>query len=105
MIESGFLPAAVGYLARLSSLIAADRGLLMGLYSVVMGAGALFGSALGAPFVGGAIPFAGRSMDGVITLTTVLGIISMIVVLGLGAGLPDTAGEDDTSSPDIPQAA
>ena len=53
LIQSGFLPAAVGYLARLSGLIAIDRGLLMGLYSVVLGGGALVGGALGAPFVAG----------------------------------------------------
>ncbi len=105
LIESGFLPAAVGYLARLSSLIATDRGLFMGLYSVVMGLGALLGGALGAPFVGGQVPFLPVSIDGVIVLTAVLGIVSLAVVVALGSGAPDTAGQDDAESLPVRRAA
>lgn len=40
LAQSGFAPAAVAYLARLSSgTVAADRGLVMGLYTVVTGGG------------------------------------------------------------------
>lgn len=100
VIESGFLPAAVGYLARLSGLIATDRGLFMGLYSVVMGAGSLLGGALGAPFAGGRIPLIPGSIDGVIALTVILGIVSLFVVLNLGDGLPDESVElDDEPEP------
>ncbi len=76
-VESGFAPAAVSYLARLSSRQRADRGLFMGLYSVVLGLGQLVGSWLGGPF-------ADRwGMDGILALTAVLGTIALGLTLRL----------------------
>lgn len=66
LVESGFAPAAIAYLARLSGHIASERGLVMGLYSVISGGGALLGAALGAPF-------ADRlAVDGVLAATVLL---------------------------------
>ena len=77
LAESGFAPAAVSYLARLASEQRADRGLFMGLYSVVLGLGQLVGSWLGGPF-------ADRwGMDGILVLTTVLGTIALALTLRL----------------------
>lgn len=74
LVESGFTPAAVGYLAELSEEFAADRGSIMGLYSVLMGLGQLLGSGLGGPFAdwGG--------VDGIIVLTILLGFVSLASV-------------------------
>ncbi len=75
LVESGFAPAAVAYLARLSGHVASDRGLVLGLYSVVSGGGALLGTALSAPF-------AGRlALDGVL-LATVLPAAIALLLLG-----------------------
>ena len=77
LVESGFAPAAVSYLARLSSGLQADRGLFMGLYSVVLGLGQLLGS-----WIGG--PFADRwGMDGILGLTATLGLVALGLTLRL----------------------
>jgi len=77
LIESGFAPAAVSHLARLSSRLAGDRGLFMGLYSVVLGLGQLLGG-----WIGG--PFADRwGMDGILTLTAALALIALALTLRL----------------------
>jgi predicted MFS family arabinose efflux permease len=79
LIESGFPPAAVSYLARLSSDLARDRGLFMGLYSVVLGIGQILGSGLGGPF-------ADRwGMDGVLLLTFILGLAALGLTWTLGS--------------------
>jgi predicted MFS family arabinose efflux permease len=77
LVESGFTPAALGYLADLSERYATDRGAIMGLYSVLLGLGQLGGAWLGGPFADW-----GR-MDGIILLTALLGLISFITVLHL----------------------
>jgi len=66
LVESGFAPAAIAYLARLSGQVAGERGLVMGLYSVVSGGGALLGAALGAPFA------ERLALDGVLAATVLL---------------------------------
>ena len=66
LVESGFAPAAVAYLARLSGRVAGERGLVMGLYSVVSGGGALLGAAIGAPFA------ERLALDGVLAATVLL---------------------------------
>lgn len=77
LIESGFAPAAVSYLARLSAGLRADRGLFMGLYSVVLGMGQLLGS-----WIGG--PFADRwGMDGILALTAALGLAALGLTMRL----------------------
>ena len=71
LLESGFAPAAVSYLAELSSGAAENRGLMMGLYSVVLGLGQVLGGWLGGPF-------ADRwGMDGILALTFILGLIAV----------------------------
>jgi len=77
LIESGFTPAALSYLADISEDFSAHRGAIMGLYSVLLG----FGQAIGV-LVGG--PFADRwHVDGIILLTALLGGISLITILML----------------------
>ena len=74
LVESGFAPAAVAYLARLSGHVASERGLVLGLYSVVSGGGALLGTALGAPF-------ADRlALDGVLLATVLLAAIALLLL-------------------------
>ncbi|MCC6628282.1 MAG: MFS transporter [Chloroflexi bacterium] len=68
-IMSGFLPAAVAYLARLSGRLASDRGLLMGIYSVVLGVGQAVGVGLGGVFASIA------GVDGIVLLSFILGVI------------------------------
>jgi MFS family permease len=88
LLESGFAPAAVSYLARLSAELAEDRGLFMGLYSVVLGLGQIVGSWLGGPF-------ADRwAMDGVLMLTFILGAAAVWFTWTLPGGesaQPETA--------------
>jgi predicted MFS family arabinose efflux permease len=80
LLESGFAPAAVSYLAALSSALKEDRGLMMGLYSVVLGLGQLLGG-----WVGG--PLADRwGMDGILGLTAVLGAVALGLTLRLRQG-------------------
>jgi MFS family permease len=74
LVESGFAPAAVAYLARLSGQVADERGLVMGLYSVVSGGGALLGVAIGAPF---AERFA---LDGVLAATVLLACGALVAL-------------------------
>ncbi|HYU19332.1 MAG TPA: MFS transporter [Chloroflexota bacterium] len=77
LVESGFAPGAVSYLARLSSEMRQDRGLVMGLYSVVLGLGQLLGG-----WIGG--PFADRwGMDGVLGPTFGLGLLALWLTLRL----------------------
>jgi predicted MFS family arabinose efflux permease len=49
-LEAGFTPAALAYLADVSERFSRERGLLMGLYSVMLGIGQLVGAALGGLF-------------------------------------------------------
>lgn len=77
LVESGFAPAAVAYLARLSGQVSTDRGLVMGLYTVVTGGGALLGNSLGAPFAElGAI-------DGILLATVLLAGFSLALLFRL----------------------
>lgn len=72
--EAGFTPAALAYLADVSQAFSADRGLLMGLYSVILGAGYLLGNALGA----GAAQ--ADSFDGLAYLTVLLAAVAMLSI-------------------------
>ncbi|MFQ5855853.1 MAG: MFS transporter [Anaerolineae bacterium] len=77
MLESGFTPAALGYLADISENYLEDRGAIMGLYSVLLGIGQLIGGGVGGPF-------AQRwGMDGVILLTALFGLVALATVLRL----------------------
>ncbi len=77
VLQSGFTPAALTYLADVTEKYTADRGAIMGLYSVFLGVGQFLGAFIGGPFVdrGGA--------DGVILLTALLGVFSAIMLLRL----------------------
>lgn len=77
MLESGFTPAALGYLADISEGYLEDRGAIMGLYSVLLGIGQLIGGGVGGPF-------AQRwGMDGVILLTALFALVALATVLRL----------------------
>lgn len=77
VVESGFAPAAVTYLARLSRAVATDRGLVMGLYTVVSGGGTLLGVALGAPFADRG------ALDGILLFTVLLAASALALLFSL----------------------
>ncbi|MFN8524412.1 MAG: MFS transporter [Chloroflexota bacterium] len=77
MVESGFAPAAVTYLADLSASLRADRGLFMGLYSVALGLGQLLGGWLGGPVADA------WGLDGILALTLLLVVASVALAFRL----------------------
>lgn len=77
LLESGFTPAALGYLADISERYVGDRGAIMGLYSVLLGLGQLIGGGLGGPFAHQ------WGMDGVILLTLLFGLVALATVVRL----------------------
>jgi len=74
-LEAGFTPAALAYLADASRAFAHDRGLLMGLYSVILGVGQLIGNVLGGVFAQAAY------FDGLASLTILLAVVAMGAVM------------------------
>ncbi len=74
MIESGFTPAALVYLSDISEMHAENRGMVMGLYSFLLGFGQLIGSVLAGPFADK------NGVDGLLTFMVILGIVSAISV-------------------------
>ncbi len=73
MVESGFTPAALAWLAK--SLIGSDgKGVAMGVYSVLLGIGAIAGSLL-AGWLGNALRF-----DGLLLGTMILAAISLFLL-------------------------
>jgi len=77
LVLSGFTPAALTYLADVTENYAADRGSIMGLYSVFLGIGQLVGTSLGGYFVDW------NGVDGLLFLSAILGAITAISLLGL----------------------
>jgi MFS family permease len=77
-VESGFTPAALTYLAEIAEEQPEDRGTVMGVYSVMLSAGQLAGTALAGPFA------AAAGFNGLITLTGLLCLIALFTVLLLG---------------------
>jgi MFS family permease len=77
LIQAGFAPAAVTYLARLAAMSEQDRGLVMGVYAVVLGLGQVVGVVLGGRFA----DISG--VDGIILFTLLLGIAGAVTVLKL----------------------
>ncbi len=67
MVQSGFTPAALAYLADISETQRADRGAIMGLYSIFLGLGQALGLIIGGPF----IDVSGA--DGMALITALLG--------------------------------
>lgn len=76
-LESGFTPAALAYLSDISEDFAEDRGTIMGLYSVFLGAGQLLGGGIGGFFAEFWL------FDGIILLTGILGLIALFAILFL----------------------
>ncbi|MBI3942331.1 MAG: MFS transporter [Chloroflexi bacterium] len=98
LIQSGFTPAALAYLADLSERHVTSRGTIMGFYTVLLGVGQLLGSWLGGPFAdwGG--------VDGIIILTGLLGLCAAGAVLILreyivSVKLPTQFTPSEASSP------
>ena len=77
LIQSGFTPAALAYLADIAEGHPENRGAIMGLYSVFLGLGQFLGSSLGGPFVDW------RGADGMVVATTLLGLISGVLLFRL----------------------
>jgi MFS family permease len=77
LMMSGFTPAALTYLADVTENYAADRGSIMGLYSVFLGVGQLTGTSLGGYFADW------NGVDGLILLSAILGGITAISLLAL----------------------
>jgi MFS family permease len=77
LVMSGFTPAALTYLADVTENYAADRGSIMGLYSVFLGVGQLTGTSLGGYFADW------NGVDGLILLSAILGGITAISLLAL----------------------
>lgn len=73
--ESGFTPAALAYLADITEDFQADRGAIMGLYSIFLSLGEVGGGVAGGPFA------QMWGMDGMIFLTLILAGASMVTVL------------------------
>jgi MFS family permease len=76
-LEAGFAPAALTYLADTSADFVADRGLVMGVYSVVLGVGYLAGNLLGGVFAQWA------AFDGLALLTILLAAVGLASVATL----------------------
>lgn len=89
-VMSGFLPAAVSYLAALAGTSAGDRGLLMGIYSVVLGVGQAIGVGLGGRFADAG------GVDGIILLTFLLGLVALASVFALTPLSQGSAEAGDT---------
>jgi MFS family permease len=77
MIQSGFTPAALAHLADITEGHAADRGAIMGLYSVFLGLGQFLGTSFGGPFVDW------RGMDGMVLATLLLGGLAAVMLIAL----------------------
>jgi MFS family permease len=78
LIESGFTPAALAYLAEIAEERAEDRGSVMGVYSVLLAIGQLLGGAV-------AWPFADRlGINGLIVLSGLLCLVALFTVMLLG---------------------
>jgi MFS family permease len=76
-VMSGFTPVALAYLADISEERAQDRGMVMGLYSVLLGVGQVAGSLLGVPFVQAA------GFNGLLLATGLLALLAIGVIAHL----------------------
>ena len=77
LVLSGFTPAALTYLADVTENYAADRGSIMGLYSVFLGVGQLIGTSIGGYFADW------NGVDGLLVLSAILGSITAISLLAM----------------------
>ena len=88
LVLSGFTPAALTYLADVTEDYAADRGSIMGLYSVFLGVGQLVGTSLGGYFADW------NGVDGLLLLSAILGGITALSLLALRKHEGATPGPD-----------
>lgn len=72
--ETAFTPAALTLLAGRSDAVPEGRGAVMGVYSMLLGAGQLIGAMIGGMF---ALPW---GVDGLIVATAILGLIGLLTV-------------------------
>jgi MFS family permease len=77
LVLSGFTPAALTYLADVTEKYAADRGSIMGLYSVFLGIGQLVGTSLGGYFADW------NGIDGLLLLSAIFGAITVVSLRSL----------------------
>ncbi|HEX9074558.1 MAG TPA: MFS transporter [Anaerolineae bacterium] len=77
LILSGLMPAALTYLADMTEEKSEDRGAIMGLYTIFFGFGGFLGTLLGGPFADW------DGIDGILTLTVLLGIIAAVLLIRL----------------------
>ncbi len=75
MVQSGFTPAALAYLADITETHDTDRGAIMGLYSVFLGLGQFLGAFVGGFFVDW------RGADGMALITGLLGFFAALLVI------------------------
>jgi MFS family permease len=73
-LEAGFTPAALTHLSDISADYRGDRGLIMGVYSVVVGAGYLLGNILGGVFAEWML------FDGLALLTIILAAVALVSI-------------------------
>ncbi len=73
-LEAGFTPAALTHLSDISSEFRENRGLIMGVYSVVVGAGYLLGNVLGGVFA------EWNLFEGLAVLTILLAAVALISI-------------------------
>src|SRR5262249_55312767 len=85
LVLSGFTPAALTYLADVTENYAKDRGSIMGLYSVFLGLGQLLGTSLGGSFADW------NGVDGLLLLSAIFGVITMVSLLVLRRHEPTAA--------------
>jgi len=77
MVLSGFTPAALAHLADITEAHSADRGAIMGLYSVFLGLGQFLGTLIGGPFVDK------LGANGMVLACVLLGLIAAYLLLRL----------------------
>jgi MFS family permease len=75
MVQSGFTPAALSHLADITEAHVADRGAIMGLYSVFLGLGQFIGASVGGLFVDW------LHADGMVLLSALLGIFAAFLLI------------------------
>lgn len=73
-LEAGFTPAALTHLSDISAEFRENRGLIMGVYSVVVGAGYLLGNVLGGVFAEWLL------FDGLAILTIGLAVVALVSI-------------------------
>jgi MFS family permease len=76
-LEAGFTPAALTHLSDISAEFRDDRGLIMGAYSVVVGAGYLLGNVLGGVFAEWLL------FDGLALLTIGLAAVALVSITAM----------------------